>query len=409
MAAVLGHAFEYYDFLVYSFFAIQIGKTVFSPQSGFAGLMLTLVAFGVGFVARPLGAVVLGVYGDRAGRKRAMVLSFALMGASTLGLALVPSYAVAGPLAPVLLFFVRFVQGFAIGGETGPTISYLVEAAPRQSRGFYCSWQLTAQGVATLVAGGIGLLLASWLTPPSLESWGWRVAYLFGAILLPFGMLLRRSLPEPVYGLDPALDNGGPADHELPKPLVRRQVILGAISVASTTSRFYVLTFLTTYAISTLHMNLTASFGPSALVGAVIILMSPLNGLLGDRIGRKPVMIGASALFMLAVYPVFDFISTHRTTTGLLVGTGILTLLYPTGNTLAVAEGLPRRVRSTSVAIVYGISGVIGGGLTQPAIAWLIRATGDPVAPAYYLMVTTLAGIVAMSLMRETAPCRQRR
>jgi MFS transporter, MHS family, citrate/tricarballylate:H+ symporter len=406
LAAVLGHAFEYYDFLVYSFFAIQIGKTVFAPESGSGGLTLSLAAFGVGFIARPLGAVVIGMYGDRAGRRRAMILSFALMGGSTLALAFVPSYATAGIWAAIMLFVVRCVQGFAIGGENGPTISYLVEAAPRRSRGLYCSWQLSSQGLAALVAGSIGLLLSSVMDPANLQSWGWRLAFVFGAVLLPFGMYLRRSLPEPTFGHDAALDHGGTDGKEISPAMVRKQVALGALAVASTTTRFYVLSFITTYAISILHMNVTAAFGPSALLGAIMIVVSPLNGMLGDRIGRKPVMIGASVLFMLAVYPVFLYMSTQRTLAALLIGTAILSVVYPTGNTLAVAEGLPRRLRSTSVALVYGISGVIAGGTTQSAVSWLLDVTGDPVAPAYFLICTTLIGVVVMSMLRETAPCR---
>jgi MHS family citrate/tricarballylate:H+ symporter-like MFS transporter len=406
LAAVLGHAFEYYDFLVYSFFAIQIGKTVFAPDSGQGGLTMSLAAFGVGFIARPLGAIVIGMYGDRAGRRQAMILSFALMGGSTLALAFVPSYETAGSWAAVMLFVVRCLQGFAIGGENGPTISYLVEAAPRRSRGLYCSWQLSSQGLAALVAGSIGLLLSSILDPASLQSWGWRLAFIFGAVLLPFGMYLRRSLPEPTFGHDPALDHGGTDGVEVSMAMVRKQIALGALAVASTTTRFYVLSFITTYAISTLHMNVTSAFGPSALLGAMMVALSPLNGMLGDRIGRKPVMIGASVLFMLAVVPVFQYMSTQRTLAALLIGTAILTVVYPTGNTLAVAEGLPRRLRSTSVALVYGISGVIAGSTTQSAVSWLLQTTGDPVAPAYFLVGTTLIGIIVMSMMRETAPCR---
>jgi MFS transporter, MHS family, citrate/tricarballylate:H+ symporter len=408
LAAVLGHAFEYYDFLAYSFFAIQIGKTFFAPQSGFSGLMFSLATFGVGFVVRPLGGVIIGLYADRAGRKRAMVLTFALMGFATLALGCLPSYAAVGNLAPVLLVTVRLIQGIAMGGENGPTISYLVEAAPREHRGLYCSWQLSAQGVAVLVGGSVGLILSSVLGPESLEAWGWRLAFLLGAALLPFGIMLRRNLPDPVYGLDPWLDNGGSHTAEVPARAVRQTVVLGALSIASTTSRFYVLSFMTTYAISTLHMNVTASFAPSALLGAIMIVMSPLNGMLADRIGRKPVMVGASVLFLLAVYPVFAYISAERTVTSLLIGITILGIVYPTGNTLAVAEGFPKRVRSTSLAVAYGISGVIAGATSQPGVAWLIRATGDPVAPAYFLICTTLIGIVTMSLMRETAPCRNR-
>jgi MFS family permease len=206
--------------------------------------------------------------------------------------------------------------------------------------------------------------------------------------------------------MDPVLDNGGSATGEVSAGEVRRTAIIGGIAIATTTSRFYVLSFMTTYAISTLHMNAVSSYAPSALVGAILVIASPLNGLLSDLIGRKPVMLGCSTLFLLAVYPVFAYMADQRTMLSLLIGTGILAILFPTGNTLAVTEGLPRRVRSTSLGVAYGISGVLAGTTTQAGVQWLINVTKDPVAPAYFLIGTTILGITVMSMLRETAPVR---
>src|SRR5580700_1163578 len=177
-AVVAGNALQFYDFLTYSFFSIQIGHTFFPQQSGDTRLLLAVLVFGVGFLTRPLGAFVIGRWGDRVGRKPAMVLSFALMGIAITGLALTPSYTAIGMAAPILFVFFRLVQGFALGGEVGPTTAYLLEAAPPLKRGFYASLQFGTQDLSVLFAGIVGYVLANTLSPAALGDWGWRIAFL---------------------------------------------------------------------------------------------------------------------------------------------------------------------------------------------------------------------------------------
>ncbi|MEO8812588.1 MAG: MFS transporter, partial [Caulobacteraceae bacterium] len=198
-AAVIGNGLEFYDFTTYAFFAVQIGHNFFPGRTPFISLMLSLGTFGAGFFLRPIGAILIGRYADKHGRRPAMLFSFALMGAAILGLALTPSYAAIGPLAPVLVVIWRLCQGFALGGEVGPTTAFLVEAAPPEKRGFYGAWQSVSQNLASVVGGLVGVSLAGVAGAAALETWGWRVAFLLGALVLPFGLILRRNLPETLH------------------------------------------------------------------------------------------------------------------------------------------------------------------------------------------------------------------
>ena len=198
-AAVMGNALEFYDFTTYALFATQIGHVFFPKTSEFAQLMASLLTFAVGFVARPIGAIVLGAYGDRAGRRPAMLISFLLMGLGVLGLVLTPGYAQIGFAAPVLLVLFRLVQGFALGGEVGPTTAFLIEAAPIKRRALIGSWQSASQAVASLIGATVGLLMTQLMTAQFVEDYGWRIAFGLGAIILPFGFALRRTLPETLH------------------------------------------------------------------------------------------------------------------------------------------------------------------------------------------------------------------
>jgi MFS family permease len=195
-AVVAGNALEFYDFLIFGFFAVQIGATFFPGKDATGSLLLTLATFGVGFLTRPLGGALIGPLGDRIGRKPAMLFSFGLMGFCIAGLALTPSYASIGVVAPMLVVFFRLLQGFALGGEVGPSTAFLLEAAPLPKRGLYVSFQLATQQVAILVSGLVGFALSSVLTPAHLTAWGWRVAMLLGVSVVPFALIIRRRLPE---------------------------------------------------------------------------------------------------------------------------------------------------------------------------------------------------------------------
>ena len=199
LGATVGNMLEFYDFITYSFFAIQIGRTFFPADSQFASLMLSLATFGAGFVTRPIGAVVIGSYSDRVGRRPAMILSFAMMGSAMLVLALIPSYASIGVAAPILAIVARMVQGFSLGGEVGPTTAYLMEVAAADQRGLAVSWQPVSQQVAATAGALVGLVLSKFMTSAALDAYGWRIAFLLGVACLPYGLWLRSRLPETIH------------------------------------------------------------------------------------------------------------------------------------------------------------------------------------------------------------------
>src|SRR6202795_3408857 len=196
VATVLGNALEFYDFTAYAFFAVIIGRAFFPAQDPFVSLLLSVAAFGVGFITRPLGGIVIGAYADRAGRRPAMMLSIGLMAVGMVLLAATPSYATIGLAAPFLVVFARLVQGFALGGEIGPSTSYLLEAAPAGKRGQYGAWQIASQGAAAAFAGSLGVVLSWLLDADAMQSWGWRIPFLVGVAIVPMGLIMRGQLRE---------------------------------------------------------------------------------------------------------------------------------------------------------------------------------------------------------------------
>ncbi|HEY1614865.1 MAG TPA: MFS transporter [Rhizomicrobium sp.] len=403
-AVATGNALEFYDFTIYAYFARQIGETFFPSHSPFVSLMGSLAAFGIGFVGRPIGAVLIGAYGDRAGRKPAMLLSFALMGAAILLLAFTPSFAAIGVTAPAIVVIARLLQGIAVGGDVGPTTAFLLESAPAERRGFYTSLQYSTQGVSTLLGGLIGFALSSVLGAHDLVLYGWRIAFLAGALILPIGFVIRRSLPETLHQDAPA-----PEDVQAAQPW--RAMVLGFLMLGGATIGFYVLAYLTTYASTVLHMKTNVSFGATIAFGVANIISGTLSGILSDRIGRWPVMVFPRVLLILAIYPGFALIVHNRdavTLLGVAFGLGFLNQMSVAGF-VALSESLPKSMRSVLLATVYALAITLFGGTTQLGVTWLLHLTGNAMAPAWYYLVGAVANLIAVILMRETAPVVLRR
>ena len=401
-AAVVGNALEFYDFTTYALFAAQLGRTFFPSHTAFESLMMSLLTFAVGFIGRPLGAVVIGRIGDKAGRKPAMLLSFGLMGLGMLGLILIPPYAMIGPAAPALLVFCRLVQGFALGGEVGPTTAFLIEAARPSSRGLVGAWQSASQSVASLVGATFGLVLAHLLTPGQLDAFGWRIAFAIGALVLPFGLYLRRGLPETLHHQDHGTVASAPGWRSQVKPIV-----LGLMLIMSFTTSTYVLLYMTTYASQTLHMGPAASFGASVANGVCGVVFTLLGGHLSDRLGRRPVMIVARTLFLLATLPAFLWMTHHRDAVSVITATAVMSALssMSVGVALvALTESIRKETRSMAMAVLYAVAVTIFGGVAQPGVSALVKATGSAMAPAWYLMAAALVGIIAMVLLPESRP-----
>jgi len=398
-AIAAGNALQFYDFVTYAFFAAQIGRAFFPSHDPTASLLASLATFGAGFVSRPLGALVLGRLGDRIGRKPALLISFALIGLSVAGLALTPSYAQIGVAAPILAVMLRLLQGFAVGGEVGPSTSFLLEAAPPHRRGLYVSMQTLGGSAAALVAGAIGVILSHALGPDAFEQWGWRIAFLIGAAILPFGLWLRRALPETLHAVS--------VDEPPPTTRARRTALLGLILIAASAISGYVLYYLTTYAAETLHMPADVALGATVVVGFAGCIGSPLGGWCSDRFGRKRAMLAPWIFLLVAVLPAFILLARFRTASALYGTCFLLSLAVDFASAailVGITEQLPRNVRSGTLGLLYAGALAIFGGSTQFVIAWLTRATGNPIAPAWYLMGALAIAMIALVQMPETAP-----
>jgi MFS family permease len=405
LAIAVGNGLEFYDFVTYAFFATQIGRTFFPSDTPGLSLLSSLATFGVGFLTRPLGALVIGRFGDRAGRKPAMMLSLCLIGVAVTGLALTPSYASIGTLAPVLVIVFRLLQGFALGGEVGPSTAFLLEAAPPSRRGLYVSLQATSADTAVLIAGIVGVVLASTLDAAQLDAWGWRVAQLLGVCIIPFAFVLRRTLNETLtvptvadYGSTSATGYG-------------RVFLLGLMMLAAATTNNYVLEYMTTYASNTLGMSAAVSFGATAMIGASGLLCDTLGGWLSDRFGRKPLMIIPWLLLIVAIYPSFWLLDQLRSRAALLTVSAVLNGIQTLSSAtiiVAITESLPKRVRSGGFALIYALAISVFGGSTQFLVAWIIHVTGNPMAPAWYMLGAVTIGLIAMGRLPETAPTQSR-
>ena len=407
-AATIGNMLEFYDFITYSFFAIQIGHTFFPAQSEYGSLMLSLATFGAGFVTRPIGGIVLGIYSDRVGRRPAMLVSFALMGVAILTISLTPSYHSIGFAAPAIVIIARMAQGFALGGEVGPTTAYLMEIASPRRRALVVSWQPTSQEIAATTGALVGVILSRTMAPEALESYGWRVAFLIGAVCLPFGLWMRSTLPETISQVQ------GVAESSSHLVLARRHIgiiVLALMILASGTIETYVTQYMTTYAQNTLHVAPTLAFTVSLVSNGLGIVGALLGGWLADLYGRKPVMIWPQLITLLLTYPTFLWIVHAPGAMSLLLGFGLLQLIGSLPFTAFYAvftEALPQNIRGGVFATIYAVAIASFGGTAQLVVTWLLHISGNPLAPGWYLLLAAGVGLIAMTRMPETAPVKTR-
>jgi MFS family permease len=399
-AVAAGNALEFYDFLVYVFFAGQIGRCFFPSKDSLSSLLASLATFGAGFLMRPVGALVLGRMGDKTGRRPAMLLSFGLMGLAVTGLALTPAYAFIGVAAPIAAIGWRLLQGFALGGDVGPSTAFLAETAPAHRRGLYVSLQFTGQYGATFLAGAVGFGLSRALSIAQLDAWGWRLAFLLGAAVAPVALALR-------VGLDDAYSKVDETPAKTAQKTSRAPIILGFVMLAGATSVTYVLNYLTTYAATTLRMTGAMGFAATATVGLCGMLCAPLGGWLSDRFGRKPIMIAPAVTLLLCALPVFSLIVTFKNPTTLLGGAVLVSACASSGFAVmlcALVEWLPRRRRSGGLGLIYALAISVFGGTTPFTVAWLSGLTHSAMVPAWYMTGAIAACLGAIVFFPETAP-----
>jgi MFS transporter, MHS family, proline/betaine transporter len=336
----VGNALEWFDFSVYGYFASIIARQFFPMHDEWLSTLLAIATFGISFLMRPIGAVVLGIYGDRKGRKAALTLAIALMMVGTLTMAVMPPYASIGLTAPVLILVARLVQGFAVGGEFGSATAFMVEHSPTR-RGYFASWQFASQGLAAILAAAFGSVLTAWMSPEHLSTWGWRIPFLFGVLIGPIGYYIRSHLDETPEFLamrrerDGVGPEGGHGDlrargKEISKTKTSDpaasfsshwvNLLLAIGIVAQSTVGVYVLQlYMPLYAVKQLHMPAAVSFGAVVLNGGLQLLLSPVMGAWSDRIGRIRIMLGTSLLMGLVIYPMFALLRSHPTVGWLLL------------------------------------------------------------------------------------------
>jgi MFS family permease len=407
VAAVIGNALEWYDFIVFGFFTVVIARLFFPSDSQYASLLLTTATFGVGFFMRPVGGVLLGIYADRRGRKAALLMVITLMTIAIAMIAFAPTYAAIGVAAPLIMVVARLLQGFSAGGEFASATAFLTESAPVTRRGLYGSWQMVGQGLAVLLGAILGTLLTRSLTPETLDSWGWRIPFLFGLIIGPVGLYIRRKLDETSAFLQSNRSLAGQqgAGSVLMSHVKEMLACLGMV-VSGTISFYVILIYIPTFARTQLHLPLDQAFLAQSIGLACEVVLIPICGLLSDFVGRKPVMITALVLDLLVTYPLFSWVSASPSFGALLTMQIILCSLFGVFNgpiSTALAEQFPTRVRSTALAIAYNIAVMLFGGFAQFFVTWLIQATGTPIAPAYYLMFGAAVGLLAAFFLKERA------
>ncbi|WP_109484215.1 MFS transporter [Paraburkholderia sp. C35] len=420
-AITLGNGLEFFDFTIYSFFATIIGKLYFPVEGQLAQLMLAVGTFGVGFIMRPVGGVVLGAYADRAGRKAAMSLTLWLMTLGSAIIAFAPTYASIGLAAPALVILARLIQGFALGGEIGASTSLLMEYGSDRTRGFYGSWQFVSQGLNTVVGSLLGVALAAMLSTHALESWGWRVPFVIGMAMGPIGVYIRRHLDEtlPLPLASSSSSSSSFADAPvLEAAAVARPVReifgthLGAIAtgvvttIGGTAANYIVLFYLSTYAIKILHLPMSLALWASWTAAFVTVICSPFAGSLSDRYGRKRVLWISRVLLIAAVYPAFMVINAVPTVPVLLsvvAVLGVLVAFTAVPNIVMLPEMFPREIRATGMSIVYCLGVSIFGGFAQFFATWLIQLSGSTLAPAWYLIGCGVVSLMALPFVRETA------
>ena len=402
-----GNFLEMYDFMVFGYYASIIGRAFFPSGSAFLSLMLSLTTFGAGFLMRPLGALVLGAYADRHGRRAGLLLTLTLMSIGIFTIACTPSYAAIGLLAPLLVVTGRLLQGFSAGMELGGVSVYLFEIATPGQKGFYVSWQSGSQQIAVMVAASIGVILTSTLPPQKMEQWGWRIPLLLGCAIVPFLFRLRKSLHETD---EFAARKRHPTTVEILRSLGNNWtiIVVGTLMVTMTTVSFYMITAYTpTFGNSVLHLSSADSLIVALCVGASNLFWLPIMGALSDRIGRRPLLFACTILMLASAYPAMLWLVHDPSFARLLTVELWLSFLYGSYNGAMVVfmtEIMPPDVRTSGFALAYSLATAIFGGFTPALSTYLIQITGNRAVPGLWLSFAAACGLAAALLAKTRRP-----
>jgi MHS family citrate/tricarballylate:H+ symporter-like MFS transporter len=397
-----GNFLEMFDFFLFGFYATSISKAFFPATSEFASLMLTFGTFGAGFLMRPLGAILLGAYIDRVGRRKGLIVTLALMALGTVLIAFVPGYATIGLLAPLLVLTGRLFQGFSAGVELGGVSVYLSEMATPGHKGFYVSWQSASQQLAIMVAAAIGYGLNVTMAPAQIADWGWRIPFFIGCMIVPLIFFIRRSLQETEEFL---ARKHRPDAREIFRSMIENwgTVIAGMMLVVMTTTSFYLITVYTpTFGKSVLKLSGTDSLIVTFCVGVSNFFWLPVMGALSDRIGRRPILTAFTILTLLTVYPSLSWLVSAPTFPKMLMVELWLSFLYGSYNgamVVALTEVMPVNVRTPGFSLAYSLATALFGGFTPAVSTWLIKLTGDKGAPGFWMMFAAACGLAGTLIL----------
>ena len=400
-----GNLLEMYDFMVFGYYAEAIGRAFFPSSNPSAALLQALATFGAGFLMRPAGALVLGVYTDRHGRRAGLLLTLALMSLGIILLTITPGYVSIGLAAPFLVVLGRLVQGFSAGAELGNVSVYLAEIARPGHKGFYVAWQSASQQVAVVLAAIIGFALASMLSPAQMDSWGWRVPLAIGCLIVPVLLLLRRNLGESEEFEARA---ARPTLRQILDGLwaARGRVAVAIGMVLMTTVSFYTITAYTPTFGKLLHLPTVDNLIITALVGVSNFIWLPVMGALSDRIGRKPILLACTLAMVVCAYPLMAWLADSPSFTKLLVVELILSFFYASYNAAMVVyltEFVPAQVRAAGFSLAYSLATAVGG-FTPFIVTWLIGVTGNHAIPGAWLAFNALASLAAALIAVRMPP-----
>ncbi|HJT89254.1 MAG TPA: MFS transporter [Bryobacteraceae bacterium] len=406
-----GNFLEMYDFMVFGYYATGIGRAFFPNHSAYASLMLSFMTFGTGYLMRPLGAILLGAYIDRQGRRKGLLFTLTLMAVGTLSIGCLPGYGTLGLLAPLLVVAGRLVQGLSAGVEIGGVSVYLAEIAEPGRKGFYVAWQSGSQQIAVMFAALLGIVLSSELPPEQMLGWGWRIPLLVGSILVPFLFLLRSSLAETDEFL---ARRRRPGTREIWRTLAAnwRLVILGMMLSTTTTVTFYLITaYMPTYGSRVLHLSSLQSMVVTLCVGASNFCWLPVMGAVSDRTGRRPLLVLFSVLALVTAYPALLWLVSDPSFGHLLAVALWFSMIFGSYNGAMVVfltEIMPAEVRASGFSLAYSLATGIFGGFTPAISTYLIHISGNRAMPGAWLSLAGAMGLLATALLQAVPQERRR-
>ncbi len=403
LAISIGNALEWFDFVIFGYFALAIAKQFFPAESLASSFLMSLAVFGAAFVMRPIGAIAVGYYADRVGRKPALTLTITLMMVGTALIAFAPPYEVVGSLAPFVIVAGRLLQGFSAGGEFGSATALLAEQHPSH-RGFFASWQFASQAMSVVLATSFGAALATVLDPEQLDSWGWRIPFLFGVLIGPIALYIRYRIPES-HEFQSSSRAGETPRQALLSSSLNILTAFGLVIIATVT--VYTLVLTPTFAVQYLGYPMRDVFVVGLITGVLQTVLVPVAGFLSDKWGRLPLMAGAALVIFSTTWPLLTLVATTRTFAALLafqMWIGAQLAIYLGALPALMAELFPTRIRTTGLAVSYSLAVAVFGGFTPVINASLIELSGTYAAPSFYLMAASVVSLVAIAAAHRALP-----